>query len=109
MALAVALRTSSSHSLVSVTGDLDVATAPPLQAFLTAEIEGCGRDMILDLRRLDFLGAAGLSVFLVARAALGASGRELAVECDLPRVRRLLVLCDLQDALGLHEPVAPTG
>jgi anti-sigma B factor antagonist len=94
--------------MVTVAGELDHATAPPLQAFLTAEIESCGRDMILDLRGLDFLGAAGLTAFVVARAALAADDREIAIMCDRPRIRRLFLMCELHDALGLHG-MAPTG
>jgi len=94
--------------MVTVAGELDAATAIPLTAFLTAEIDGSERDLVLDLRRLDFLGAAGLTAILVARSALRTGGREITVLCDRPWVRRLFLMCDLDGIVGLH-PVAATG
>lgn len=105
MALAVALRSSTQHSMIAVTGELDTANAAPLQAFLTAEIDGCRRDMIVDLRQLTFLDAAGLTALVAASTALAARAQEISVMCDSPAMSRLFVLTGLHEVLRVHTPV----
>lgn len=97
MALAVAVRASGHHSVVTVAGELDCATVPCLRGFLFGEIEESQRDLVVDLRRLDFLDAAGLNVLVNARLSLALSGRELTVLCHDPKILRLF------DITGLHE------
>ena len=82
-------------------GELDVATAPELQASLTAH----RGPAILDLRDVTFIDSTGL------RALLGATqGRDpaesLVLRAPSPAVRRLIELAALTERLAI-EPEAP--
>jgi anti-sigma B factor antagonist len=55
------------HStLITVRGELDLATAPTLQRALDARPDG---PLVLDLRGLSFIDASGLAVLIRANAA----------------------------------------
>ena len=87
--------------VLRVVGELDVATAPELQASLTAH----RGPAILDLREVTFIDSTGL------RALLGATqGRDhvesLVLRAPSPAVRRLIELAALTERLAI-EPEAP--
>ena len=102
MALAIALRTTATHSMVTLAGELDVLTAGPVQAFLIAEIDDCTRDMVVDLRRVTFMGAAGLTALVAASAALEADSRQISIVCDSPAIQRLFIMTGLHETLNVH-------
>lgn len=104
MALAIVLDQTPESSTVAVAGDLDIASSDPLAAFLTAEAGQSGRDMVIDLRQLTFLDAAGLRVFVSVSQLLAAGGRVLSIVGSEPRVLRVFLLTGLQQALNVHVP-----
>ena len=77
------------------TGDLDMATAPELEERLRdAHAEGC-RELIVDLRGLEFMDSAGIS--LLARWSQGAAndGYDFALVAGSERIQRLFELTSL--------------
>ncbi|XVS60937.1 STAS domain-containing protein [Actinosynnema sp. CA-299493] len=73
--LAVAVRPLSALTLLcAVSGEMDVSTAPYLRDRLLELISSAGPDLVVDLGEVGFLGAAGLTVLVEARAAAAASG-----------------------------------
>lgn len=106
LALALALRRRGDHCLVTVAGELDTANAKAFGAFLRAEFDDCGHDLVVDLRRLDFLDAAGIGVLVAAAQQLQAAGGVLSVVCDQPKILRLFALTGTAEQLRVHVPTA---
>ncbi|WP_019146474.1 STAS domain-containing protein [Aeromicrobium massiliense] len=109
MAFAMALRTSGPFAMVTVGGDLDVASAEPFRSFLHELVRDDTHDVIVDLRRLDFLDAAGLSTLVDARLRLVRGGRQLWVTCDQPRILRLFEICGLHETFDVYPHPASDG
>ncbi|MGH3435607.1 MAG: STAS domain-containing protein [Sciscionella sp.] len=84
-------------------GEIDLHTAGELRGPLQALP---GVDVIADLSRLRFLGAAGLTLLLQTRDQLAATGHTLHLACPAPTVRRLINLFDLAEALPCWPTVA---
>ncbi len=57
---------------VSVAGEVDTFTAPPLRSALNAELERRPPELVLDLRGVRFLGSAGLVVLVETKKSAGA-------------------------------------
>lgn len=100
--LAIALHRHVGHTLVTVAGEIDIATAPQLCARLT-ELASSGQPVIVDLAQVSFSDAAGLRVLAAARQAAAASG-SLQLAGPQPQMRRLLAISGLDS----HIPVAAT-
>lgn len=83
------------HSLLLLRGELDIATVPDLDGLLRLCIELGQQRIVLDLRELRFVGAAGLTVLVEARRRLRQQGGELVVRDPSPFVARLLKLTGL--------------
>ncbi len=60
--------------ILTVSGELDLATAPRLRARLTAAIDAGVNRLVIDLCPLDFLDSIALAVLLRARRHLGDAG-----------------------------------
>lgn len=73
------LRESSQGSIhvVSVTGDLDICTAPLLDSHLQRTISAGKRDIALDMENCSYLDSEGIKVLIKALRALSGRGRML--------------------------------
>ena len=79
------------ESLVTVAGELDLASAPALGDTLRRLDPGC-EVVTLDLRALTFMDVAGLHAVVDARSLARATGRRLHVlgpHCEVARVLEL--------------------
>jgi len=86
---------------LTLTGALDLAGAPLLDALLGDAIAGGCRDIHLDTAGVSFLDCVGLSVLLTAHARLSKLGGRLVLEEPSWSVRRLVCLADVCPVLGL--------
>jgi anti-sigma B factor antagonist len=86
-------------TLVVPRGELDLATAPDLEAVLVAQTG----PVVLDLRELSFVDASGLRVLLQAEARSRQNGKNLSFIAGRA-VRRLFEIADVPDHLTYIEP-----
>jgi anti-sigma B factor antagonist len=89
------------HVVVEVAGEVDTYTAPLLDACLTTQTRRHGvQELTVDMERVTFLGAAGVSVLAQAQRRCRIRGARLVVVCDgRHRVLRPIRLCGLGDVL----------
>ena len=59
-------------------GELDLATAPELEELVNARIDD-GREVVVDLRSLEFMDSSGIRVLVAAHARAGRTGARLVV------------------------------
>lgn len=95
-----------SSVVVSVSGEIDIATAGQLSGGLGAALDGRPGGLICDLSGVGFLAAAGLSVLLVARRRAIARRAAFALVCPQPGPRRVIGLVGLDAVFALHDDVA---
>ena len=86
--------------VVSVTGELDPATAPVLEEALLGLSDGAVGAVILDLSGCSVIDLGGLRVLLAARERLQRADRTLALVLGNPS---LLLVFELTRVLGLFE------
>jgi anti-anti-sigma factor len=75
--LDVGVRRHGAHYVLSLAGELDLSSAPLLEAQV-AELEGLG-SCVVDLHRLDFIDCAGLRALVNLSQELTARGGRLVV------------------------------
>ena len=96
---ALLVRTSTGHApptLVTVTGEIDIATAPSLRRHLLP-LPDCST--ILDLSGVRLLSAAGLTELVDLRERLIRTDACLALAAARPLVQRVLVITGLADTV----------
>lgn len=88
------------HILVTVVGEVDIATVGMLRECL-AGLARRGLPLIIDLDQVTFMDASGLGALTGGVRCAVAHGTSLHVVCARPQTRRLVHLAGLEDRLGL--------
>ena len=86
--------------IVSVTGELDLASVPELRAALETTAERSG-PVVVDVSEVTFIDSTALATLLRSSDELTSSGVRVVVACPAGPVRRLLTMTSLDDRLNL--------
>ena len=104
-ALVVQVRLQGGCTVITVAGEVDIATAPRLGHHLAA-LAGSGRPVIADLDQVSFIDAAGLRVLAAAARQAAAAGGSLHVVSGRYQVRRVFTLTGLDRQIPLARTLA---
>lgn len=100
------VRLSEGITLVEVTGELDVFTAPSLRERFVDVLNGDDRWLVADLNGLDFLDSTGLGVLVGGLKRARAHGGELIVVCSIERLLKIFRITGLTRAFRIVPDVA---
>jgi anti-anti-sigma factor len=89
--------------VLTVAGELDIATAPLLRERLTAAIGAGVRRLVLDLRPVSFMDSVAVAAILHARRDLGQVGRMAVVTAAESYPRLVFEIAGLPACLDLFE------
>lgn len=89
---------------LTITGELDLATAAKLRSGVRSAIEHTEGDLILDMRSVTYIDSSGLSVVLEARDLLERAGRTLIINDPSASVTTILTVCGLADRMAVSVP-----
>ena len=89
--------------VLTVFGELDIATAPELRTRLTTALEQGVTRLVIDLRALSFLDSVAVATLLQARARLGDEGRMGVVVDPDSYIRLILEVAGMPRCLDIVE------
>jgi anti-sigma B factor antagonist len=92
-------------TVLAITGELDLATAPRLRQAAVDVVAAGARRLVLDMRLTDFVDSIGLGVIVGLLKRLRSDDGELAIACDVPRVRAVFELTRLVAIIPLADDV----
>lgn len=90
--------------VVAVSGELDLSTAPQLDAELSRALQA-GRDLVVDLERVEFMDCTGLSVLVGSAAEAALRSTRLSVTAGPPLVQKLFAISGIGRLLPVVPPV----
>lgn len=93
----------SAPPVISVSGDMDLHSAPELRDRLGDLVDGGVSRVLLDLSRTTFLDSMALGVLLSAKKRMTAAGGDLELVVSTPDVRRIFEITMLDRVFTLHE------
>ena len=106
MDLDVSTREEAGRVVVVAIGEVDVYTAPQLDAELS-RLTGEGRtDLVVDLARVDFLDSTGLSVLVKTLKRVREADGRLDVVVTSERVAKVFRITGLDQLIPLHATLA---
>jgi len=88
--------------VVSVMGDVDVATAPALERTLLDVTSAGAREVIIDLTGCSFLDSRGLEALTAMRARLQRSDRSLALVLSNPSLIRIFRITQVEERFTIY-------
>ncbi|UOX89220.1 STAS domain-containing protein [Amycolatopsis sp. FBCC-B4732] len=90
-------RTTASGPVVTVEGELDVATAPRLRAAIASAPLDRGQLLVIDLAGVTFCDSSGISALIAARNVAETAGAGVALAAVPARLSRTFGLIGLAD------------
>ncbi|HEY5430661.1 MAG TPA: STAS domain-containing protein, partial [Solirubrobacteraceae bacterium] len=97
----VEVRKDEQSAVIAVSGELDLASGPELEAELDQLSGPRTRLVVIDLRQLDFMDSTGLSILVRAHQRLAGEGCEVGLVRGSQQVQRLLDLTGVAERLRL--------
>ena len=104
-ALTIRTRRGPGYVVVSVAGEIDIATVDRLRERLSALAVG-GLPLVADLDQVSFIDATGLGALAGAARQAADHGASLHVVCDQPQTRRLFRVTGLDRQIPLARNLA---
>lgn len=99
------VESSPGHTVVTVSGEIDVFTAPRLRQVLFDPVL-CGRPrVVVDLDAVSFMDSTGVGTLVAARRWTLSRESALALVCGPGPVLRLLGLVGLDKVFEIHDSV----
>ncbi len=86
-------------SVISVSGELDLASSAALEDELTRATESDAEQIVLDLRELEFMDSTGLSTLVKAHQRAEQAGKQFGLVRGPQQVQRLLSLTGVEERL----------
>jgi anti-sigma B factor antagonist len=99
----VEVRHADDTAVISVSGELDLASSPALEEELERVAQSDVQVVVVDLRNLEFMDSTGLSVLVRAHQRAEENGRRLGLVNGSQQVQRLLTLTGVADRLTLTD------
>ena len=94
------------RSVVATTGEVDLYTAPTLDAELTRVVSSGVTAVVVDLTGVEFLDSTGLSVIVKALKRVREAGGTLSVVVASERVAKVFRITGLDQILPVHPTLA---
>jgi anti-anti-sigma factor len=88
------------HTLVSLAGEHDIATVFDVAASFAGAIALDHADLVVDLSKVDFMGAETVGILIRARSLLQGQSRSLTLQAPTPCALRVLDLCEFGATLA---------
>ncbi|MDZ7578574.1 MAG: STAS domain-containing protein [Candidatus Nanopelagicales bacterium] len=101
MEFGIETRDVGDQTIVAVTGELDVYTAPDFEACLEELVKAGKTKLVIDLTGVSFLDSTGLGVMVKALKWVREAGGRLRVVADEDRIARVFRITGLDDVLAL--------
>jgi anti-sigma B factor antagonist len=109
--LKVSSHIQGDHTIVAVSGEIDLYTAPRLHSELATAVMGEGpAHVIVDMAGVEFCDSTGMNVLLAALRRARERGGELMLAGPRPAVRKILQVTGLESVFTvIDNPAAVPG
>ncbi|MFC4531000.1 STAS domain-containing protein [Sphaerisporangium dianthi] len=105
MELKVSTRSHAGHAILTVVGEIDLYTAPRLQAEFSRLLETGPDRVVIDMSGVEFCDSTGMNVLLSALKRMRERGGVLEVASPRPAVRKILQVTGLDSVFTVHDTI----
>jgi anti-sigma B factor antagonist len=103
--LSVSIRPEGDRSVVAVSGEIDVYTAPKLREHLIDLVSGGQYHLVVDLEAVDFLDSTGLGVLVGGLKRVRSHEGSLHLVCSQERILKIFRITGLTKVFPIHATI----
>ena len=93
------------HTVLAVTGEVDVYTAPRLRERLVELVTEGKRKIVVNLEGVDFLDSTGLGVLVGGLKRLRSNDGDMSLVSTQPRILKVFEITGLTKVFAIHDSV----
>ena len=102
MELSVVTRREGVHTVIGVTGEIDVYTAPTLRERLNEVVADGQHHLVVDMSGVDFLDSTGLGVLVGGLKRVRSQNGSLQLVCDQEKILKVFRITGLTKVFPIH-------
>lgn len=102
MELTVSSRQEGEHTVISVSGEIDVYTAPSLRERLNELVAAGHYDLVVDMAGVEFLDSTGLGVLVGGLKRVRSHGGTLRLVCAQEKILKVFRITGLTKVFPIH-------
>ncbi|NTW38865.1 MAG: STAS domain-containing protein [Cellulomonadaceae bacterium] len=102
MDVSVTSRASGDRTVVEVTGEIDVYTAPVLREELASLVDSEHTNLVVDLSAVSFMDSTGLGVLVGALKKVRTLGGDLALVINEEKILKVFRITALTQVFSIH-------
>lgn len=106
MDLALSTRDEGDRTVVQVTGEVDVYTAPKLREQLVSLVDAGRYHIVVDMESVEFLDSTGLGVLVGGLKRVRTHDGTLRLVCTQERILKIFRITGLTKVFPIHDSVA---
>ncbi len=106
MDLKLTPRTEGNATVIEVSGEIDVYTAPKLREQIIDLVTGGAYHLVIDMEKVEFLDSTGLGVLVGGLKRVRAHEGSLALVCTQDRILKIFKITGLTKVFPIHNSVA---
>ena len=106
MDLALATREEGDRTVVQVTGEVDVYTAPKLREQLVSLVDAGRYDIVVDMDGVEFLDSTGLGVLVGGLKRVRTHDGSLRLVCSQERILKIFRITGLTKVFPIYDSVS---
>ncbi|HVX70113.1 MAG TPA: STAS domain-containing protein [Mycobacteriales bacterium] len=103
--LSVSIRSEGDRTVVAVSGEIDVYTAPKLREHLIDLVANGQYQLIVDLEAVDFLDSTGLGVLVGGLKRVRSHDGSLHLVCSQDRILKIFRITGLTKVFPIHSNI----
>ena len=88
--------------LIEVKGDLDIYSEDEFRSFIEKEIEGADKDMVIDIKDLDYLDSTGLGLFMKIYKIAKEKDKTVSIINPKENILKLFKITNLTDVFNME-------
>lgn len=88
--------------LVEIKGDLDIYAEDEFKSFIEREIENTDKDLVIDIKDLDYLDSTGLGLFMKIYKLAKEKDRSVSIINPKENILKLFKITDLIDVFNME-------
>jgi anti-sigma B factor antagonist len=104
--LSLSTRAERGRTVVEVTGEIDVYTAPKLREQLAELVDSGRHDIVVDMQGVEFLDSTGLGVLVGGLKRVKQHDGSMNLVCTQERILKIFRITGLTKVFPIHASVA---
>lgn len=106
MDLSLDTRQEGDHTVIAVSGEIDVYTAPKLRDRISELVSDGSYHLVVDMENVDFLDSTGLGVLVGGLKKLRTHDGSMQLVCTQERLLKIFRITQLAKVFAIHDSLA---